>query len=443
MQKIVLIYPKRDGRIFGKVPGSPYTLMRLASLVPSSIPVEIWDENWQDIDYKKINPGDFVGITSMTNSIDRAQSIADEVHQRGGTVAVGGVHATLSPDDVAKWADVVNVGEAYRTWPAMVADHFSGGAKPMYHDEEWASLEGVAPLTDEVIFNAHENDRYWTPYLEITRGCPRNCSFCTAIRVSGQKMRLRPVDEVVEEIQRRRIRRFFLTDDNFGLNFRISPDYVQDVFKALGKLPLQGWTAQAEQIVGKYPDLLAQAREAHLDKFFIGFESVNPNNKRDLGGKGKGKQDEYLEVIKTCHKYGIGVVGLFVFGFDEDTPEVFQKTWEFIKESELDSVSCTVLTPFPATPQRAELVRDGRLLDVPWSYYDTSHVTYRPYKMTQEELKTGYDWICNKVYSPYRIAERGFRTLGRYPLARKTSKLMASFGTDVGYWRTYRFRYAY
>ncbi|GIW12010.1 MAG: B12-binding domain-containing radical SAM protein [Dehalococcoidia bacterium] len=441
MGKVVLVYPKRDGRVLGRVPGSPYTLMRLASLVPPTIPVEIWDENWADLPYHRLRPGDLVGITSMTNSIDRARQIGLRAREHGATIVVGGVHATLCPEDVAQWADVVNVGEAYRTWPQIVQDHFSGSARPFYHDDAWNSLEGVAPLTDRVIAQVQENHRYWTPYLEITRGCPRNCSFCTAIRVSGQKMRLRPIEEVIEEIQRRQIRRFFLTDDNFGLNFRLNPDYIVALFRALAKLPLTGWTAQAEQMVGKYPELLDLAREAHLDKFFIGFESVNPRNKHNLGGKARGLQDEYRQVIKTCHDHGIGVVGLFVFGFDEDTRETFEETWKFIRESELDSVSVTVLTPFPGTPQRTELEREGRLLDVPWSYYDTAHVTFIPKQMTVEELKQGYDWLCRKVYSPHRIIQRGLRTLSRYPLARRSRKLMVSFGTDLGYWRTYRYRY--
>ncbi|MFN8534744.1 MAG: radical SAM protein [Dehalococcoidia bacterium] len=442
MSKVVLIYPKRDGRVFGKVPGSPYTLMRLASLVPDSIEVAIWDENLDPIPFHKLGPGDLVGITSMTNSIDRAKQIGLRAKQQGAKVAIGGVHATLSPEDVATWADIVNVGEAYRTWPVIVHDHFTTGAKPVYHDEEWSSLDGVAPLKDKIIDMVPETRQYWTPYLEITRGCPRSCSFCTAIRVSGQKMRLRPVDEVVEEIGRRKISRFFLTDDNFGLNFRINPDYMVELFEALAKLPLTGWTAQAEQMVGKYPEMLDLARRAHLDKLFIGFESVNPANKRNLGGKARGATDEYRQVIKNCHDHGIGVVGLFVFGFDGDTMGTFEDTWKFIRESELDSVSVTVLTPFPGTPQRTELEAEGRLLDVPWTYYDTSHVTFVPKQMTVDELKNGYNWLCNKVYSPHRILQRGVRTMSRYPVARRAKKFMVSFGTDVGYWRTYRFRYA-
>ena len=334
IRKIVLIHPGREGRIFGKAPAAPYTLMRLASLVPDDIDVEVWDENWEYLDDKIRGLGkhDLVGITSKTLAIETAERFANIAHQAGvQTVVVGGSHATLMPEDVERWADVVVTGEAYYTWPKIIEDFQNDTLKPHYNDTEWADLTGVAPLTDRVIKQVDEKRRFWTPMMEITRGCPRNCSFCTAIRVSGQKMRFRPVEEVVEEIERRQIDRFFLTDDNFGLAFAIDPDYTEKLFLALEKLPLRGWTTQAEMMVAQYPELLKLARRAHLDKFFIGFESVNPKNRRELGGKSKGLMSQYQEAITAIQKQGIGVVGLFVFGFDEDTPQTMWDTWEFGK----------------------------------------------------------------------------------------------------------------
>src|SRR6185503_14227888 len=330
IRKIVLIHPGREGRIFGKATAVPYTLMRLASLVPADIDVEIWDENWEYLDDKirTLGKHDLVGITSKTLAIETAERYARIAHEAGvQTVVVGGAHATLMPEDVTRWADVIVTGEAYYTWPQIIKDFQNDTLKAHYNDTAWADLAGVAPLTDRVIAQLDEKRRYWTPLMEITRGCPRNCSFCTAIRVSGQKMRFRPVEEIVEEIERRRIDRFFLTDDNFGLAFAIDPEYAEKLFLALEKLPLRGWTTQAEMMVAKYPELLKLARRAHLDKFFIGFESVNPENRRELGGKSKGMMKQYQEAIDGIHKYGLGVVGLFVFGFDADTPKVMWDTW--------------------------------------------------------------------------------------------------------------------
>lgn len=443
MRRVVLIRPRRDGRIFGKAPGSPYTLMRLASLVPNEIPVEIWDENVRDLPLDTLKDGDLVGVTAMTVDIDRAEIIARRAMKQGAGVVVGGVHATLLPDHVQTFAHSTMVGEGYFTWQQLLQDYGAEGVKgmkPVYSDEVWANLDGVAPLTDRVIRMMDEHNNYWTPYLEITRGCPRNCSFCTAIRVSGRRIRLRPVDEVVDEIERRGIKRFFLTDDNFGLNFTTDPEYVAELFQALSKLDLQGWTCQSEMSIANHPELLEMGVAAHLDKHFIGFESINPDNRRELGGKSKGLAGSAEEAVRTIRATGTGVVGLFVMGFDEDTPATFQAMWDFIRTSELDSISTTMLTPFPGTPFRNQLENEGRLLDMPWSTYDTAHVTFQPKNFTVEELRSAYDWLCRKTYSPWQIARRGARSLWRYPLGQAGKKLFGSFSTDYGYRRTYAYR---
>ena len=443
IRKVVLIHPGREGLIWGRAAGVPYTLMRLASLVPDEIPVEIWDENLAPIDHRlrQLGPHDLVGITAKTLAIESARRFADIAHQAGvQTVVVGGPHATLLPDEVATWADVVVTGEAYRTWPQIIQDFANDTLQPRYHDSEWADLAGVARITDRVIRMVDENRRYWTPMLEITRGCPRNCTFCTAIRVSGSRMRLRPVEEVVEEIERRRLKRFFLTDDNFGLAFRLHPEYVEAILKALTRLPLHGWTTQAELLISDYPDLLSLARRANLDKVFIGFESVNPANRNQLGGKSKGLVAQYMEAVKRIHAHEISVVGLFVFGFDHDTPETLAATWDFARASRLDSLSMTILTPYPGTPFREQLIAEGRLMDRPWRYYDTAHLTYYPRAMSVEELEQAYDAFCRRVYSPLQIARRGLRVLRRHPVTRLPRKVFGSFSTDLGYRHTFEWR---
>ena len=443
MRRVVLIRPRRDGRIFGKAPGSPYTLMRLASLVPDEIPVEIWDENLRDLPLDTMREGDLVGITSMTTDIERAEVIARRAMKQGAGVVLGGVHATLLPEHAQTFAHSIMIGEGYFTWQELLQSFASEGIqgmKPVYRDEQWADLHGIATISDRVIKMMDEHKNYWSPYLEITRGCPRNCSFCTAIRVSGRRMRLRPIDEVVDEIQRRGIKRFFLTDDNFGINFSTDPDYCADLFDALAKLDLHGWTCQSEMSIAKHRELLEMSRAAHLDKHFIGFESVNPNNRSELGGKSKGVALNAVEAIRTIRATGVGVVGLFVMGFDEDTPATFQAMWDFIRTSELDSISTTMLTPFPGTPFREQLVKENRLLDMPWRYYDTAHVTFQPKNFTVEELRSAYDWLCRKTYSPSQIVRRGMRSLWRYPLSQAGKKAFGSFSTDYGYRRTYAYR---
>ncbi len=444
MRRVVLIQPKRDGRIWGKAPGSPYTLMRLASLVPNEIAVEIWDENVRDLEMDTLGEGDLVGITSMTVTIERAEQIARQAMQKKAGVVLGGVHSTLLPEHASTFTHSIMIGEGYFKWQELIQDFAAEGVKgmkPVYEDSTWAKLDGIATISDRVIRMVDERNHYWTPYIELTRGCPRNCSFCTAIRVSGQKMRLRPIDEILDEIDRRGIKRFFATDDNFGLNFTTDPHYCADLFTAFSKLDLQGWTCQSEMSIAKFPELLEMSVAAHLDKHFIGFESVNPENRRSLGGKAKGMAASAEEAVRIIRQFDVGVVGLFVTGFDSDTPATIQSTWDFIRNSDLDSASVTVLTPYPGTPLRDQLIEEGRLLDSPWNHYDTAHVTFVPQNFTPDGLRDAYDWLCKKVYSPSQIARRGIRTIARYPVSQMGRKLFGSFSTDYGYRRTYAYRY--
>jgi hypothetical protein len=295
MRRIVLIQPERDGRVFGKSPGSPYTLMRLASLVPDEIPVEIWDENVRDLPMDTLREGDLVGITSMTVTIEGAEQIARRAMKQGAGVVVGGVHATLMPEHTSTFAHSVMVGEGYFTWQQLIQDFAAEGVKgmqPVYDDERWADLAGLATITDRVIKMVDESNNYWTPYLEITRGCPRNCDFCTAIRVSGRRMRLRPIDEVVDEIKRRKIKRFFLTDDNFGLNFTTDPEYCAELFEALMKLDLHGWTCQSEMSIAKHPELARDERRRPSGQALHRLRERQPDNRSSLGGKSKGRADQ-------------------------------------------------------------------------------------------------------------------------------------------------------
>ena len=111
IRKVVLIQPRRDGRYLGKGTSQPYTLMRLASLVPAEIPVEIWDEDLIDLPIQTLGTQDLVGISAKTLLIDRAKAMSQRIKQQGATVVMGGAHTTLVPDEVAQWADVIAVGE--------------------------------------------------------------------------------------------------------------------------------------------------------------------------------------------------------------------------------------------------------------------------------------------------------------------------------------------
>ena len=260
IRKVVLVYPGREGLILGRAhrctlhadaPG----IAGAAGDPGRNLGREPWAAGRQTAPAGAERPG---GHHQQDAGHRVCGALGRLAHRRRRQdVVVGGTHATLDARGCGPLGRCGVTGEAYTTWPQIIQDVLNDtlqAAIPRHHlgrpGRSGDHHRSRDPMMDE-------NRNYWTPMMEITRGCPRNCSFCTAIRVSGQRMRLRPIDEVVDEIQRRRIRRFFLTDDNFGLAFRTNPDYIEALFKALVPLPLHGWTVQAEMI-GQRPPRHAQ-----------------------------------------------------------------------------------------------------------------------------------------------------------------------------------------
>ena len=166
----------------GKAPGAPYTLMRLASLVPDEIPVEIWDENLRDLPLDTLKEGDLVGVTAMTVDIDRSEPSRRAMKQGAGVV-VGGVHATLLPEHVQTFAHSTMVGEGYFTCAVDPGLCRRGrqGLKSVYRMRNGpTSTASPSPTADsnggraQQLLDAHGDHAH-----------ARNCSFCTAIRASG------------------------------------------------------------------------------------------------------------------------------------------------------------------------------------------------------------------------------------------------------------------
>ena len=108
---------------------------------------------------------------------------------------------------------------------------------------------------------------------------------------------------------------------------------------------------------------------------------------------------------------GIAVCAAFMFGGDEDTPDVFERTLEFLLDSNVETLQATRLTPFPGTPLFAALDNQGRIFDKDWSHYDFNHVVFEPRQMSRETLDKGVAWVLRQFHTRRAIARRVWRSL--------------------------------
>ena len=404
-KKLLLVLPRDVRSYFGGVRGGKAGLVRLslptiASLTPPDWDVTIHDSRVAPIDYDQ--DVDLVGITGFTGEILDAYAIADRFRAKDICVVIGGVHATALPDEALQHADAVVSGEAEQVWEGLLQDFSAGRLKARYQADEFFDMRQMrTPRRD--LLNREMFSHFHT--LEATRGCPHDCDYCAVTGVFGRRYRMRPVEEVVEEIRTFDSRDFFFADDNICGQ----PKYAKELFRRL--IPLRKrWGGQTAVTFARDDELLELYARSGGRYAFVGFESLSDENLARMNKKW-GHAQSYPAVIRKIHDAGINVVGSFMFGLDEDDVSVFRRTVDFVLENRIDAAQFHILTPFPGTRLHEQMDREGRIADRDWAKYSSCEVVFRPRKMTADELQQGYYWAYQQVYTYPRILMRSLRTL--------------------------------
>ncbi len=240
--------------------------------------------------------------------------------------------------------------------------------------------------------------------FEATRGCIHNCEFCVVPVAWGRKPYQKPVEEVVEDIRRHGARKLIFVD----LNLVADPAYARRLFEALIPLRLH-WYGLATTLLAEDAELLGLAARSGCKGILMGLESLSPETLR-RSSKSFNHPHRYRQIIEALHAHGIALQGCFVFGGDDDTPDVFDKTARFAVEAKIDLPRFAVLTPFPGTPLFQRLEREGRILTRDWEQYDAQHVVFQPARMTPRELQEGTERAWKRVYRCGAILKRVWGT---------------------------------
>ncbi|GAX59147.1 Fe-S oxidoreductase [Candidatus Scalindua japonica] len=416
--KIELISPSTKSRILDyggnlRVFGDDVFLMyglaltTIAAYTPSGVEISITDENLSPIDFEK--EVDLVGLTSLSFTAKRAYEIAAKFRQRGVKVVMGGVHATMLPEEALEHVDIVVIGEAEDLWPQLIDDFRNNSLKKIYRYDNKPTID-TQPIPRHDLL---EFDRYLMYPVNTTRGCPYNCEFCTVHAFFGKGMRRRQITRVIEEIAKLRkgirFKGYFFSnmkkpiafvDDSICGDFK----YAKELFRSL--IPLKTlWWGQASLNFARDDELLDLMSRSGCISTTIGFESIKPEN-LDLMNKKINRVEEYKKSIDKIHSQGIYVYGAFITGNDGDSIEDFKKLVDFINDNNITEVQITVLTPCPGTKLSKDLDKESRILHKDWNKYDGQTVVFKPKNMTPDELQNGLYWTLQQVFSYQSIYKR-------------------------------------
>lgn len=402
-----------------------------------------------------------VGIGAMTRMVARAYRFADALRAAGIKVVMGGPHVTECPDEAlgrepggTRHADAVALGEADETWGLIVADAARGELKEVYQPETDAKGNDKKPSLQpypHIPWETLDLDQFslvpkfmrphlskmgagWGTFhvvpIETGRGCPYGCEFCTVTGFFGDSIRFRTNESVVEELLRLKARArrekgqiaVFFIDDNLAINIKRLKALLKEIIAADAQLP---WVAQiSANLLMKDEELIDLIAEAGGKWIFIGMESIDPANMADVN-KNFSRPGDYKTVLDRLAARNIYAITSFIFGMDNDTPGVAERTLQQIESWQPGLPVFGQLTPFPSTPLYDRLEKAGRLTRPRhWMEFAPFVMAHTPLKMTIEEAKAETFQAWSKSYSPQRNAE-ALQLIGDKPIEYRVGHLIA------------------
>nr|WP_306774078.1 radical SAM protein [Desulfovibrio sp. JC022] len=365
----------------------PQNIFSLAASTPRGIKVEMCDET-QDMKPKMNTDADVIVICFHTPDAVHAYKLADKYRAKGKTVVLGGLHPSFMPDEAEQHADALLMGEVEGIWTQLLKDYKTESLQKRYERSSPVDMAKLRPYPTDII-PASRYKGIWS--VLVSRGCVHRCEFCVVPPFFKSKYRLRPIENIVEEIKAAPTKWFELHSDNLTAD----RDYAIELFKALKPLNIK-WVGESTVKMAQDEELLRLAAESGCEYLLIGIETPSKDALSSSGKKFVSPQ-EVRAAIDKFHEFGIKITSSMIFGFDSHTPEIFQESLDFVNEIDIDEVESVILCPFAGTPLYKRLEAEGRLLAKDWSKYDCSQAVFRPKNMTPEQLDEGAIWFWKQV----------------------------------------------
>jgi radical SAM superfamily enzyme YgiQ (UPF0313 family) len=402
--KLLLIEPaNRFTGLKNKFHVPPLALGVLAGLTPPDWEVEILLEPKDRIHFDR--EVDLVGITAATNNVKRGYEIADQFRARGKKVLMGGIHPTVMPEEALGHCDAVCIGEAESVFGTMLKDFERGTLQRIYRQSEYFDLSLYTPPRRDLMA-LHRSFFFDVGTVETSRGCPYDCDFCTVSSIHGRKLRHRPLDNLMPEIESINNRLIFFIDDNIVSNTQRAKDFCREL------TPLRKrWAGQASISIARDRELMKLVSDSGCFGLIIGLESVIQEG-FDSYSKSVKSLDELKESLAILKDNGIGVLATMVFGQDFDTRSTMKESLENLLELDITTASLGILVPYPGTRIAASMEQEGRILTRDWDYYDINNLVFKPRNFGCEEFLEDMYTLRDNFFSFGSICSRTLKYRG-------------------------------
>jgi radical SAM superfamily enzyme YgiQ (UPF0313 family) len=369
----------------------PLALPYLAALTPAGWDITLVDEQVQDIDFD-CRP-DVVAITNWTVHSLRGYDVAREFRSRGIPVLMGGPHVWFHPEEAVEQCDAIGIGEGELIWKQMLEDAAAGRLQKVYRAPQMPSIADLpAPRWD--LLDLKKYGPFKTFTLISSRGCPMQCEFCSERLYLGGGFRVRPVEDIIRDIKACGSRNIFFGDSDFGGKRA----HAMQLMEAMVPLKLR-WSTLWTSFLCYDDEYMDMAKRSGLLHVNIGIESINPDTLKGMNKKFN-KVDKYALMIENLRKRGISYSLNFIFGWDNETSQVFPATLDFLQREKVPVAYFNILCPEKGTMFYERMKQEERILrleDIGRFPGEFCHL--KPKNFTAQELEKNVQGMYMKFYN--------------------------------------------
>ncbi len=359
----------------------PLAFAVLSALTPPEIERAFYDENIESIPLDE--HADLVAMSVETFTAKRAYQIAEIYRKQNIPVIMGGFHPTFEPEEALEHAASVAIGDAESIWPQVLSDFQEGMLKRIYKSIKVSDT--IQTSFDRSIFK----DKKYFPFnlVQWSRGCKFQCEFCSVKSFYPGSPISRPIDEVIIEIQGLNNKPLFIVDDNIYQNKAGFTEFLLRIAPLKKK-----WGCQISLDITKDDDLMELLGKSGCIMVIIGIESLNKDDLNQMNKSSNLSISDYKSAINKFRKYEIMIYGTYIFGYDHDDGDQFEKAVNFAKCMKFAVANFNTLYPMPGTDIYVRLKNENRLLYEKWWLDDEFYfgkAMFQPVFLSPEELEDG------------------------------------------------------
>jgi radical SAM superfamily enzyme YgiQ (UPF0313 family) len=413
--KILMIYPNYPDTFWSfkhalsfiskRAVNPPLGLLTVAAMLPEEWEKRLVDMNVADLKDQDLQWADYVFISAMTIQKKSTEEVISRCKKMGIKIVAGGPLFSAAWEDFPE-VDHLVLNEAEMTLPSFLEDLSQGQTKHLYTSQLFPNLENT-PIP---LWNLVEKKRYVSMNIQYSRGCPFHCEFCDITTLFGHRARTKSVSQVLNELEslyglgwRGGV---FFVDDNFIGNKKKLKEEVLPAMIDWMKKRNYPFTFDTEASIDLADDeeLIRLMTRTGFDSIFIGIETPDDQALKECH-KSQNRNRDLIHSVEKIQGFGLNVRAGFIVGFDNDSPDIFERQIEFIQKSKIITAMVGMLNAPRGSRLYERLKKEGRLFKEATGD-NTDFSTNIVPKMGYEKLVEGYKKIVHGVYSPRSYYER-------------------------------------